>query len=198
VDEDLELIGGREHRAIEIVDYDPAWVAAFAAQRARIGAALGRRARRIDHIGSTAVPGLAAKPIVDIAVGVVDPDAEGDFLRRLERAGYGLRVREPGHRMLRTPARDVHVHVWEAGGDAERRHLLFRDWLRTDPGDRRRYAEEKRRLAARDWPDMNAYAAAKSAVIAEITARAERWATATAWAPPGSIPAARPAARRHP
>jgi GrpB-like predicted nucleotidyltransferase (UPF0157 family) len=179
--DDFELIGGPERRTIEIVDYDPGWPAAFESHRARIGPALARWAWRIDHIGSTAVPGLAAKPIVDIAVSVEDPDVERHYVPPLERAGYALRVREPGHRMLRTPARDVHVHIWRVGGDRERRHLLFRDWLRADPDDRRLYAAEKRALAARDWPEMNVYADAKSSTIAAITARAERWAAATGW-----------------
>lgn len=77
----------------------------------------------------------------------------------------------------------MHVHICATGSDWERRHLLFRDWLRRDAADRERYAEAKRQLADRDWPDMNAYAAAKSTVIEQITARAERWATATSLAP---------------
>jgi GrpB-like predicted nucleotidyltransferase (UPF0157 family) len=178
-----QLIGGPERRAISIVPYDSSWPLAFERQRARIESALKQRALRVDHIGSTAVDGLAAKPIIDIDVSVRDPEDEEAYLPALERVGYELRVREPGHRMLRTPPRDVHVHVCAGGSDWERRHLLFRDWLRTDAGDRRRYTEAKRALARRDWPDMNAYAYAKTEVIKEITERAERWAVATAWRP---------------
>jgi GrpB-like predicted nucleotidyltransferase (UPF0157 family) len=178
------LIGGREPRPIAIVEHDPAWAHRFGALRAPLAAALGSVAVRIEHVGSTAVPGLAAKPIVDVQVAVADPDREELFVPALEWLGYVLRVREPGHRMLRTPALDVHVHVWRAGGEDERRHLLFRDWLRRSAADRERYARVKRRLAARDWEDMNAYADAKTPVIAEITVRAERWASASGWSPP--------------
>jgi GrpB-like predicted nucleotidyltransferase (UPF0157 family) len=180
---EVELIGGRERRAIELVAYDPSWPARFARERDQIAAALEDGARRIDHIGSTAVVGLVAKPIVDINVSVDDPEDEDGYVPALEHVSYRLRVRESGHRMLRTPELDVHVHVCPAESDWERRHLLFRDWLRHDAADRKRYAETKRRLAQRDWPDMNAYAAAKSATIAQITGRAERWAAHTLWAP---------------
>lgn len=179
----VELIGGCERRAIELVAYDAAWAARFERERSRIAAALGDRARRIDHIGSTAVVGLIAKPIIDVDVSVAHPEDEGAYVPALERAGYRLRVRESGHRMLRTSELDVHVHVCSAGSDWERRHLLFRDWLRRDVDDRERYAEAKRQLALRDWPDMNAYAAAKGAVIKQISVRAERWAAETRWAP---------------
>jgi GrpB-like predicted nucleotidyltransferase (UPF0157 family) len=183
--EDSELIGGPEKREIRIVTHDPTWPDRFAAERTRIVAALGTTARRVDHIGSTAVPGLAAKPIIDIDLSVPDPDDEPSYLPALERAGYRLRVRQPGHRMVRTEARDVHVHVCAEGSEWERRHLLFRDWLRRDAADRASYAALKRELAAREWPDMNAYADAKGALITEITARAEEWARGVGWRPAG-------------
>ena len=168
----LELIGGPEKRSIEIVEYDPQWPVRFRAERDRIAAALGPAAMRIDHIGSTAVPGLAAKPIVDIDVSVADVEDEASYLPALERAGYELRVREPNHRMVRTRARDVHVHICTAGSDWERRHLRFRDRLRRSGQDRALYERVKRRLAARDWPTMDDYADAKSDAIAEILSRA--------------------------
>ena len=168
------LIGGREARRIVIVEYDPAWAARFAVERDRIAGALPD-ATGIEHVGSTSVEGLAAKPIVDIVVSVADIDAA---VAPLEATGYVLRVREPGHRMLRTPELDVHVHLWADPAET-RRHLVFRDWLRTDAGDRERYAAAKRELATRRWGDTNEYADAKSPVIAEITARAEAWVTAT-------------------
>ena len=166
------LIGGPERRYIELVEHDPAWAARFELERARIHSALGDRAVRIDHVGSTAVPGLAAKPIVDIDVSVADPADEDAFLPDLLAAGYVLRVREPGHLMVRTPELDVHVHVCASGGDWEVRHLVFRDWLRAHPDDRRRYEDVKRSLAGREWADMNDYADAKSDVIAAIMRRA--------------------------
>ena len=177
------LVGGREERAIVLVAYDPTWPATFAEHRDRIREALGARAVRVDHIGSTAVRGLTAKPVIDIDLSVDDPDDEPAYLPDLVAAGYGLRVREPGHRMVRTPGRDVHVHVCERGGSWERRHLLFREWLRRDRDDRAAYTALKRDLAQRDWPDMNAYADAKAPLIGQITARAERWARTTAWTP---------------
>jgi GrpB-like predicted nucleotidyltransferase (UPF0157 family) len=185
VPEETELIGGPEKREIVIVEYDPTWPDRFAAERARIVGALGSSARRVDHIGSTAVPGLAAKPIIDIDLSVRDPDDEPSYLPALERAGYRLRVRQPGHRMVRTAALDVHVHICGEGSEWERRHLLFRDRLRLDPADREAYAALKRALAEREWADMNAYAEAKGALIAEITARAQVWARAVGWHPAG-------------
>lgn len=169
---DSMLIGGPERRWIEIVDHDPAWTDRYETERTRIAAALGARAVRIDHIGSTAVPGLAAKPIVDIDVSVADLEDEEGWLPDLLAAGYLLRVREPGHRMVRTPALDVHVHVCEPGSDWETEHLVFRDWLRSHPDDCRRYGDVKRSLAGREWSDMNNYADAKSDIIIEIMGRA--------------------------
>ncbi|WP_149359905.1 GrpB family protein [Lolliginicoccus suaedae] len=178
---DAELIGGVEKRDLTLVPHDPQWFHRFRIEQDRIVNALGASAHRIDHIGSTAVAGLDAKPIVDINISVADPDEEDTYLPRLLEAGYLLRVREPRHRMLRTPDLGVHVHACAAGSDWERRHLLFRDWLRLDRADRDLYAHVKRELVRRDWPDMNAYAAAKSEVIASITQRAEAWALATGW-----------------
>lgn len=169
------LIGGREARPIVVVDYDAAWPVRFETERRRITAALPD-VRAVEHVGSTSVPGLAAKPIVDIVV--VPAGAIADAVAPLEGAGYVLRVVEPDHRMLRTPERDVHVHLW-ADEVEQRRHLLFRDWLREDADDRARYEAVKRELATREWGDMNDYADAKSPVITEITARAEAWAAAT-------------------
>jgi len=140
--------------------------------RSRIAAALGALALRIEHIGSTAVPGLAAKPIVDVLVTVADPDDEAAFAPSLVGAGYELRVREPGHRMFRTPARDVHVHVWSSDDPEVDKYLRFRERLRASASDRAAYEQLKRALAQRDWPDMNHYADAKSELIAEILARA--------------------------
>ena len=166
------LIGGREKREIVIVDHDPAWASRYERERARIVAALDERAIAVEHIGSTSVPGLAAKPIIDIDLSVADLEDEDAYVPDLEAAGYVLRVREPGHRMFRTPELDVHLHVCETGSDWERRHLVFRDWLRSHPDDRQRYEDVKRDLATRQWDDMNDYADAKTDVVADIMARA--------------------------
>jgi GrpB-like predicted nucleotidyltransferase (UPF0157 family) len=171
---DTVLIGGREPVAIELVEYDPAWPARFVEVRARLSDALGPVARRVEHVGSTAVPGLCAKPIIDVLVEVDDPDDDGRFVPAVEGAGFVLRVREPGHRMFRTPSRDVHVHVWRAGGREAADYLILRDWLRSSEVDRALYAASKRALAGRRWPDMSYYAEAKGPVIEEIYERAVR------------------------
>jgi GrpB-like predicted nucleotidyltransferase (UPF0157 family) len=181
MDDDFSLIGGREWREIRVVAHDPAWPERFASERRRLAAALGDVARRIDHVGSTAVPDLVAKPIIDIDLSVPEVEAEVDYLPRLLAAGYRLRVRQQGHRMVRTEQRDVHVHICTIGSDWERSHLLFRDWLRRDAGDRKSYGHLKLQLAQRDWADMNEYADAKGPLIAEITERAEAWARISGW-----------------
>lgn len=186
----LELIGGREARTVVLVPSDPAWPARAETLRAELAVALAGVAVRVEHIGSTSVPGLDAKPILDLQVGVPDPGDEPAFGPSLGRLGYELRVREGGeHRMYRTPAHDVHVHLWIAGSDHERRHLVFRDWLRRSPGDRALYAETKHALAGA-WDDMNDYAHAKGEVIAQITERAEAWAAESGWRLPPALPGA--------
>jgi GrpB-like predicted nucleotidyltransferase (UPF0157 family) len=168
-------VGEIEHRTVELVAYDPAWPERYAEEAARIRAALGGRQLMLEHIGSTAVPGLAAKPVVDILVVVDDPADEAAYVPRLEAAGYELRIREPDwqqHRMLRTPAKDVHVHVFGPDSPEIERYLLLRDRLRTEPAERALYAAAKRRLAERDWPTVDHYAQAKGEVIEAIIARA--------------------------
>ena len=174
-DEPLEtgMIGGAEKREIKIVEYDPDWPKRFEAHAKVIADALGGSALLIEHIGSTSVPGLAAKPIIDILVVVADSADESAYLPQLEAAGYVLRVREPDwneHRMFRTPEHDVHVHVYSAGCPEIERNLTFRDRLRRNTDDRDRYERTKRELAAKEWPDMNAYADAKTEVIESILA----------------------------
>ena len=122
------------------------------------------------------MPGLASKPIIDILVVVARSADEETYLKQLETAGYVLRVREPDwneHRMLRTPEKDVHVHVYSAGCEEIERYLTFRDRLRKNRGDRRRYETTKRALAKHDWLDMNEYAKAKTEVIEDIIATAQ-------------------------
>ncbi len=171
---DSVLIGGRERREVVIADYDPQWPRRFDAERERIGSALGATALRIEHIGSTSVPGLAAKPIVDVLVAVSDVRDESSYGPALERAGYELRVREPEHRMYRTPERDVQVHVWNEGDPEVDRYLVFRDRLRSSADDRNEYELLKRSLAQREWSDVNHYADAKGPLIKAILARARQ------------------------
>ena len=169
------LIGGIEKRKIVIVDYDPRWPEKFQVHTAILARVLGSKALAIEHVGSTSVPGLAAKPIVDIDVLVEDPSDEETYLPALMQAGYVLRVREPDwhqHRMFRTPELDVHVHIFGPDCVEVRRNLAFRDRLRACEEDRLLYESVKRKLAREDWPDMNAYARAKTEVVEEIIARA--------------------------
>ncbi|HUJ12095.1 MAG TPA: GrpB family protein [Verrucomicrobiae bacterium] len=169
------LIGGIEKREIVIADYDPRWPQKFQKHAEILSQTLGSKALAIEHVGSTSVPGLAAKPIIDILVAVQDSGQEDSYLPALVKDGYVLRVREPDwhqHRMFRTPELDVHVHVFSAGCVEISRQIAFRDRLRSNAEDRLLYESVKRRLAKDDWPDMNAYARAKSEVVEQIIARA--------------------------
>jgi len=181
--DELELIGGPEKRKISVEPYRTTWVASFEEHRQRISETLGPVAQRVDHIGSTAVVALAAKPIIDIQTSVADVEDEASYLEALVAAGYCLRVRELGHRMFRTAEFDVHVHVCDADSTWERRHLLLRDWLRRSQKDREGYAALKLRLQQQEWATMNDYAEAKNALILEMTRRAEKWALAIGWSP---------------
>ena len=166
-----EVLPGR----IVVEDYDPAWPVRYEREAARILGALSDRAVRLEHAGSTSVPGLPAKPIIDIVLAVPDSAAEGAYVPDLEAAGYILRLREPDwfeHRLLRTPDRGVHLHVFSAECSETERMVRFRDHLRADAADRDLYARAKRELAARDWKYMQQYADAKSEVVAEIMSRA--------------------------
>lgn len=161
---------------IQIVDYDPAWPRLFAREAARIRAALGDRVLHLEHVGSTAVPGLAAKPRIDILLVVADSGDEAAYVPALEAAGYALRIREPAwyeHRVLKGPDTDVNLHVFSPGCPEIDRMLGFRDHLRRDDADRRRYERAKRELARGDWRYTQQYADAKTAIVEEIIARAE-------------------------
>jgi GrpB-like predicted nucleotidyltransferase (UPF0157 family) len=169
------LIGEPEKREIRIDRYDPSWPDQYEEHRKTICLALGQRLFAIHHIGSTSVPGLAAKPIIDILAIVADSSDENAYIPDLEAAGYVLRVREPKsheHRMLRTPSRSAHVHVFSSGAPEINRYLIFRDRLRKSSTDRLLYEETKRRLAAQSWNDVNDYADAKSSVVEAIIAAA--------------------------
>jgi GrpB-like predicted nucleotidyltransferase (UPF0157 family) len=167
----FSLFGPPEPGPIELVEYKSEWALRFNAERERLAPLLRSVALSIAHIGSTAVPGLAAKPVIDVGVLVTTLDAFDARLPELEAGGYALRVSELGHRMLRTAMRNVHVHAWSLQAEFER-HLLFRDRLRASPQDRALYERVKRELAKRDWPSRNDYALAKSDTIAAILSRA--------------------------
>jgi GrpB-like predicted nucleotidyltransferase (UPF0157 family) len=175
----------RAPEPVRVVAYDRAWPARFADWRERLAGLLGPAARRIEHVGSTSVPGLAAKPIVDIQVSVADLDDEDRYASPCEAAGLQLRFRDDEHRYFQPPPgrpREVHVHVCQQGSGWERQHLLFRDYLRASADARETYAAAKRE-AARVWADqVAAYGEAKSDVILDLLDRAEAWADATGWA----------------
>ncbi|KQQ00042.1 MULTISPECIES: GrpB family protein [unclassified Rathayibacter] len=166
----VELIGGPEALRVGLHPFDDRWPDVYDERRRRILDALTDV--DVEHIGSTSVPGLAAKPIIDIVVAVADITAEEDHLDALLAAGYELRVREPGHRLVRTPARDVHIHVYERGARAIDDYLLLRDRLRAHPEERALYESIKTTLMGRPWEDMNAYADAKTEVVLAIRERA--------------------------
>ena len=154
-----------------LVDYDPTWPAIFAAEQQRILEALGDTAVAVEHVGSTAVPGLMAKPIIDVVLVVLDSTDESGYVPALEDIGYALRIREPDwfeHRLLKREHPAVNLHVFSAGTSEITRMLRFRDHLRRHPADRERYAAEKRQLAQRTWRYVNDYADAKDDVIAMI------------------------------
>jgi GrpB-like predicted nucleotidyltransferase (UPF0157 family) len=163
--------------SVTLVEYDPRWPALFAREAARIRGALGEHALLVAHVGSTSVPGLVAKPIIDVVLAVADSSNEAAYVPALERAGYALRIREPEwhqHRMLRGRDPEVNLHVFTTGSPEVGRMLAFRDRLRADDGDRERYAAAKRSLARREWRYLQEYADAKTAVVEEIVARAGR------------------------
>ena len=168
----VELVGGTEPLTLELHSHDEQWAGLYLDHRRRILNALAAASVGVEHIGSTSVPGLAAKPIIDIVVTVDDITAEEDYLDALLAAGYELRTREPGHRLVRTPTRDVHVHIYQQGAPEVAEYLLLRDWLRSNADDRDLYESTKRSLLRSRWDDMNAYADAKTDVIRAITARA--------------------------
>ena len=142
---------------------------------ARIRQALGDRLIRIEHTGSTSVPGLAAKPIIDITLVVADSADEASYVPQLEGAGYVLRIREPDwfqHRLFKGPDTNTNIHTFSAGSPEIERMVAFRDWLRSNDDDRDLYERTKRDLASRDWQYVQHYADAKTEVVEAIMARA--------------------------
>jgi GrpB-like predicted nucleotidyltransferase (UPF0157 family) len=158
-----------------LADYDPAWPAQYEHEATRIRTALGDRVLLLEHAGSTSVPGLAAKPFIDIVLGVADPADEPAYAPDLEGAGYVLRIREPDwheHRLFKDVDPVVQIHVFAADSTEIVRMLAFRDWLRSHDDERDLYLDTKRQLAARQWTFMQQYADAKGEVVEAIIARA--------------------------
>ena len=169
---EVEPLNGR----ILLVDHDPRWAELFAREAARIRAVLAE-ALQIEHVGSTSVPGLPAKPILDIVLVVTDSADEAAYVPALESTGYRLHIRESDwyeHRMFKGPDTDVNLHTFSPGCPEVDRMLMFRNWLRVNPADRQLYARTKSALAQKEWTFVQQYADAKSAVIDEIMTRARR------------------------
>jgi len=161
---------------IAVVDYDCEWPRKFEREKEKIRAALGSRALRIEHVGSTSVPDLPAKPVIDIVLVVAVSNDEPQYAPALEKAGYRLKIREPvwfEHRMFTDAESSVNLHVFSAGCPEIERMVRFRDWLRANKDDRELYAQTKRTLAEREWKYTQNYADAKSAVVEEILSRAQ-------------------------
>jgi GrpB-like predicted nucleotidyltransferase (UPF0157 family) len=181
-DEDLAAIrvGGAvtPHNAkIDLAPYDPTWPAQYEAQAARIRLALGDAALVLEHVGSTSIPGVGAKPILDILLAVADSTDEDAYAPALTAQGYRLHVREPDwheHRLLKGEQPAVNLHVFTIGCDEIGRMLAFRDRCREHPEERLLYAEAKQRLASRTWRHIQHYANAKSEIVEAIIARALR------------------------
>lgn len=178
-DEELQKVtlGERQpHNApITLVEYDSCWPKLFAREANRIRTVLGDEALLVEHVGSTSVPGLCAKPIIDMLLVVADATDEAAYVPDLEEAGYMLRIREPEwfeHRLFKGPDIDINLHIFSAGVSEIERMLRFRDWLRTNNTDRDKYARAKRALAQRKWRHVQHYADAKTSIIHQIMARA--------------------------
>jgi GrpB-like predicted nucleotidyltransferase (UPF0157 family) len=160
---------------VELAPYDPHWPSRFAMLAERIRAALDERVFLLEHVGSTSVPGLCAKPVIDIVLAVPDSADEPSYVPALEAAGFRLRIREPdwfAHRCFECLEVKGNLHVFTAGCEEIARMLRFRDWLRAHDEDRRAYEDEKRELAARKWKHVQDYADAKTGIVHEILARA--------------------------
>ncbi len=174
------IIGGSRplNGKVILVPYDPSWPSLYDVEEKRLRGVLGSQALLIEHTGSTSVPGLCAKPIIDMLLVVLDSADEGTYLPHMEAAGYILRVREPDwheHRMFKGPGADINLHVFSAGNIEIDRILRFRDWLRNHADDRELYAVAKRKLAEREWQFVQDYADAKSEVVEDIIARSRRF-----------------------
>jgi GrpB-like predicted nucleotidyltransferase (UPF0157 family) len=160
---------------VQLDEYDPRWPLQYRQAAAMIRRALGDRVLQLEHVGSTSVPGLAAKPRIDIVLAVADSADESAYVPPLEGVGYTMRIREPDwweHRMLNGYHPPQNLHVYTVGCPELTRMIGFRDWLRSHNDDRQRYEDAKRTLAARTWKYMQNYADAKTEVVEEIIQRA--------------------------
>ncbi|WP_150240700.1 GrpB family protein [Nocardiopsis quinghaiensis] len=166
------LVDGR----VRIAEYDAKWPYLFEREARRVGAALGDRALLFEHVGSTAVPGLAAKPCVDLLLVVADSSDEPAYMPDLEAAGYSLVIREPDwyeHRVFKGAEVNLNLHVFSEGCEEAERMRRFRDLLTDDADARERYTAVKRELAERTWDRIQDYADAKSDIVKRLLAEAD-------------------------
>ena len=166
----LEQLNGR----VTLEEYNPNWPQMFELEAEKIRNALNGRSLNIHHVGSTAVQGLCAKPIIDIVLVVADSSNESSYVPALEAVGYTLHIREPDwfeHRMLKGLDADINLHVFSENTSEIEKMLMFRDWLRSHENDKQIYAQAKRELARQTWQHVQHYADAKTTVIHEIMKR---------------------------
>lgn len=172
---------------IVVAPYDPFWPERFRSLARSLRAALGPVALRLDHIGSTSVPGLAAKPVIDLQISVATLDPSAPFRLPLERLGWHFRADNDDltKRYFREPSgsRRTHLHVRRAGSFSEQSALLLRDFLRATPSRAAAYAALKLSLASLQPHDRSAYTESKSPFIWETLQLADRWAQSTGWLP---------------
>jgi len=175
------VVGQRKplNDTIYLAPYNPAWPAMFSELADRVRDALSEQALLLEHVGSTSVEGLSAKPIIDMLLAVADSSQETTYLPPLEATGFTLRRREPEwfeHRLLKSTDTKANLHVFSRGCPEIDRMLAFRDWLRANPEDRLLYEDAKRKLAAQTWRFVQDYADAKTEIVEEILGRARRGA----------------------
>jgi GrpB-like predicted nucleotidyltransferase (UPF0157 family) len=174
LDEVARLRIGGKSRPLEVVPYDPAWPRHYDGVAARVRAALGRRILVLEHVGSTSVPGLAAKPVIDVNLVVADSGDEASYVPDLEAAGFVLRIREPAweqHRVLALEEPKTNLHVWSPGSREPARTRVFRDWLLSHPEDREAYGALKTELAARGFAEVMDYNNQKGPLVYDIYER---------------------------
>jgi GrpB-like predicted nucleotidyltransferase (UPF0157 family) len=169
-------IGGAElhNSTIYLAPYSEQWPRLYEREAARVADMLGDRVRLLEHVGSTSILGLSAKPRIDMLLVVDDSADEASYVPPMEAAGYVLKVREPDwheHRLFRGPDTDINLHVHTVGCAEIERMLGFRDHLRSNEADRFVYEHKKQELAQQTWKYVQHYADAKSAVVEEIIAR---------------------------
>jgi len=170
-------LGGHKplNSSVVLSPYDPDWPTRYATLASQVRSALGSQVLLLEHVGSTSVEGLSAKPVIDMLLLVEDSADEAAYVPALEAGGFRLHIREPGwneHRLLKGTDIKANLHVFSEGCKEAARMLAFRDWLRAHPADRALYERTKRELAARTWKYTQHYADAKSAVVEQILRRA--------------------------